>query len=51
MTQDMEKAEVLNAAFVSDFTSKICLQESQATETRGKVWSKEKLTFGGRGLG
>ncbi|KAK4807033.1 hypothetical protein QYF61_000362 [Mycteria americana] len=43
VTQDMEKAEVLNAAFASVFTSKTSLQESQAPEARGKVWSKEDV--------
>ncbi|GAB0204007.1 hypothetical protein GRJ2_002866300 [Grus japonensis] len=36
VTQDMEKTEVLNAAFASVFTSKTGLQESQVPETRGK---------------
>lgn len=40
---DMEKAKVLNAAFVSVFTSKNSFQESQATEARGKLWCKEDL--------
>jgi len=34
MTQDMEKAEVMNAAFASVLTSKTNLQESQAPEIR-----------------
>ena len=37
----MEKTEVLGAFFASVFTSKTGLRESQAPETRGKVW-KEK---------
>lgn len=41
MAQDLEKAEVLNAAFISAFTSKTGLQKSKAAETRGKVWSNE----------
>lgn len=36
-----EKVEVLNAFFVSVFTGKICLLESQAAETRVEVWSME----------
>ena len=43
MTQDMEKAEVPNAFFPSVLTSKISLPESQAVETRAKVWSKKNL--------
>ena len=44
MTNDMEKAKILNAFFVSVFTGKTSIQESQAPETRGKVWSKEVLS-------
>lgn len=33
MTTDMERARVLNACFISAFTDRICLQESQAPET------------------
>lgn len=39
----MEKVEVLTVIFASDLTNKITLQESQALETRGKVWNKEDL--------
>ena len=39
----MEKAEVLKALFGSVSTSKTSLQESQAPETRGKVWNKKDL--------
>ncbi|GAB0177898.1 mitochondrial enolase superfamily member 1 [Grus japonensis] len=42
-TQDMEKAEVLNAGFLSVFTSKTGLQESQVLETKGKDWSKKDV--------
>lgn len=41
MTNDLEKAEVLSAFFASIFTRKTVLRESQAPETRGKVWDKE----------
>ena len=39
----MEKAEVLNAL---NFTDKTWLQESQASEMRGKVWSNHDLLSG-----
>ncbi|KAK4815764.1 LOW QUALITY PROTEIN: hypothetical protein QYF61_007182 [Mycteria americana] len=41
VTQDMEKAEVLNATFASAFTSKTSLQESQIPETRGKAEARK----------
>ena len=40
VTQCIEKAEVQNAFFTSVFTSRTILQESQAPETWGKIWSK-----------
>ncbi|KAK4827438.1 hypothetical protein QYF61_017995 [Mycteria americana] len=43
VTQGMEKAEVLNVFFIPVFSSKTGLQESQASETRGKGWSKEDV--------
>ncbi|GAB0206869.1 mitochondrial enolase superfamily member 1 [Grus japonensis] len=43
VTQDMEKSEVLNAAFASVYSSKTGLQESQVPETKAKGWSKEDL--------
>ena len=45
VTNDTEKAKVLSAAFTLVFTGKTGLQESQAPETRGKVWNKEDLTL------
>lgn len=47
VTQNMVKAEILNAFFTSVVTSKTNLQESQAPETRRKVWSKEDVTLVG----
>lgn len=43
VTKDVEKAEVLNAAFTSVVTSKICFQESQASETSESIWSNGDL--------
>lgn len=40
VTKDAKQAEVLGVFFASVFT---CLQEPQACETRGKVWSREDL--------
>lgn len=36
MTQDIKKAEVLNAFFISVSSRKICLQQSKDLETEGK---------------
>lgn len=47
VTQNTVKAEILNAFFTSVVTSKTNLQESQAPETRRKVWSKEDVTLVG----
>ena len=41
VTNNMEKAKVLNAFFAPVFTGNTCLQNSQVPETFGKVWSKE----------
>ena len=43
VAKDMEKGKVFNSFFLSVFTGKSSLQESQAPESRGKVWSKEDL--------
>lgn len=42
-TQDMEKAEVLNAFSISASTSKTSLQESQAPGISGKGWNEEDV--------
>ncbi|OPJ78851.1 hypothetical protein AV530_000022 [Patagioenas fasciata monilis] len=41
VTKDTGKAKVFNVFFTSIFTSKTGLQDSQASETSEKVWSKE----------
>jgi len=41
VTKNTEVAEVLNAFFISVFTKKTFLQDSQISETSGKVWSRE----------
>lgn len=46
--QVMEMADVLNVFFVSVFTSKTGLQESQVLEYRGKGWSKEDVSLVGK---
>ena len=43
VTQDIEKAKVVSDVFVSVFTSKTSLQESQIPDTRGKGWSEEDV--------
>lgn len=43
VTQDIQKAEVLNGFFVSVVTSKTGLQESHVPETKGKDWSKKDV--------
>lgn len=40
---DLQKADVLSAAFTLVFTSKTSLQESHALETRGRVRSKDQV--------
>ena len=40
MTESTERAKVLRAVFLSEFTDKTNIQESQASKTRGKMHSK-----------
>lgn len=46
VTNDLEKSKMLNAAFVSVYTSKNGFQESQAPAARVKVWCKEDFYSG-----
>ena len=43
VTQDAEKAELVNAAFASVFTAKAGPQASQPPEERGQIGTKEDL--------
>lgn len=45
VTQNMEKAEVLTAFFLSVFACKTVLQDSQVPEIRMKVWNMEDLSL------
>lgn len=44
--KNMVKVKVLHAFFISAFTGKAGLQQSQVPQTRGYVWSKEDLPSG-----
>lgn len=43
LTEDTEEAEALNAAFVSAFTGRTCLQEFEVLKMSRKVWRKEEF--------
>lgn len=43
--ENTEKAEGLDAFFALIFIGKMCLLESQASETSGKGWSNEDLAL------
>lgn len=51
VTKNTEKVKEFSDHFASQsFNGRICLQESQASETREKVWSKKDLTLGRSGI-
>lgn len=43
VTQDMQKTDVLNVSFSTDFTRKTDLRKSKAPDTRGKGWRMQDL--------
>ncbi|GAB0189884.1 mitochondrial enolase superfamily member 1 [Grus japonensis] len=47
VTQDMEKAELLNDIFVSVITSKCSIHTTQVTEGKGRDWENEELPTAG----
>jgi len=47
VTENAEKAELLNAFFSSVFTAKASLQESQSLEVREEGWQKDDLPLVG----
>lgn len=46
LKSDWEKAEVLSAAFASNFTDKACAQASQVLETHSRICGSEAVSTG-----
>lgn len=44
--EELNSFNIFACSFTLAFTAKICLQKSQAPETHGEVWSKERLSEG-----